>query len=178
LLVISSELMRHGETDIIAQFRARHLELVKLAAFLLGDHAAAEDVVQDVFVRVWKARRRLAANGVSAAYFHKAVVNGCRSVHRRRAIARRFDGSREAAPWIEPGASAEDIALQAAQEMAVLRALAALPMRQREALVLRYYQRMSEAEIAAAMGVSRGTVKSTAARGLAALGRRLLQEDQ
>jgi RNA polymerase sigma-70 factor (sigma-E family) len=170
--------MRCGEADVIAQFRARQLDLVRLAALLLGDHAAAEDVVQDVFVKVWAARGRLAANGVSAAYFHKAVVNGCRSVHRRRAIARRFGGSRDASAWLEPQASAEDTALRAAEEIAVLRALATLPVRQREALVLRYYQRMSEAEIAAAMGVSCGTVKSTAARGLAALGRRLRQEDQ
>ena len=176
--MISRELIRDSEADVIAQFRARHLELVKLAALLLGDYSAGEDVVQDVFVKVWTARRRLAANGISAAYFHRAVVNGCRSVHRRRAIARRFGGSRDAALWLEPGASAEDVALKAAQELAVLRALAALPLRQREALVLRYYQRMSEAEIAAAMGISRGTVKSTAARGLAALGRRLRQEDQ
>jgi RNA polymerase sigma-70 factor (sigma-E family) len=170
--------MRYGDADVIAQFHARHVDLVRLAALLLGDHAAAEDVVQDVFVKVWKARHRLAVDGVSAAYFHRAVVNACRSVHRRRGIARRFNGSRDAALWMEPEASAEDVALRTAQELAVLRALATLPLRQREALVLRYYQRMSEAEIAAVMGVSRGTVKSTAARGLAALGRRLRLQDR
>jgi len=110
--------------------------------------------------------------------FHRSVLNACRSVHRRRVVARRFGVSREAALWAVPEASAEDVALRAADELAVLRALTALPVRQREALVLRYYQRMSEAEIAAVMGISRGTVKSTAARGLAALGKRLRQQDQ
>jgi DNA-directed RNA polymerase specialized sigma24 family protein len=73
-----------GEADIVAQFRARHLGLVRLAALLLGDSAAAEDVVQDVFTRVWEGRHRLAAAGFTAPYFYRAVVNGCRSVHRRR----------------------------------------------------------------------------------------------
>jgi DNA-directed RNA polymerase specialized sigma24 family protein len=91
--------------DIVAQFRTRHLELVRLAALLLGDHAAAEDVVQDVFARVWAARARLAADGISAGYFHTSVVNACRSQHRRHAIARRFGSSREAAQWSEPVAS-------------------------------------------------------------------------
>jgi len=75
-----------------------------------------------------------------------------------------------------PEASAEEAVLRADEDRLVLRGLAALPRRQREALVLRYYQRLSEAQIAEAMGISRGTVKSTTARGLAALGRRLRQE--
>ena len=73
-----------AEADIVAQFRARHLDRVRLAALLLGDSAAAEDVVQDVFTRVWEGRHRLAAAGFTAPYFYRAVVDGCRSVHRRR----------------------------------------------------------------------------------------------
>jgi RNA polymerase sigma-70 factor (sigma-E family) len=165
-----------GEADIVAQFRARHLELVKLAALLLGDSAAAEDVVQDVFTRVWEGRNRLAAAGFTAPYFYRAVVNGCRSVHRRRRVALLFGGAAEAALLADPGVSAEEAMLRADEDRLVLRALAALPHRQREALILRYYQRLSEAEIAQAMRISRGTVKSTTARGLAALGRRLRQE--
>ena len=164
------------EADIVAQFRARHLELVRLAALLLGDSAAAEDVVQDVFARVWEGRDRLAAAGFSAGYFYRAVVNGCRSVHRRRG-AFPAGSAAEAALLSQPGTSAEDVVLRADEDRRVLHALAALPRRQREALVLRYYQRLSEAEIAEAMRISRGTVKSTTARGLAALGRRLRQED-
>jgi RNA polymerase sigma factor (sigma-70 family) len=163
------------EADIVAEFRSRHLELVRLAALLLGDYAAAEDVVQDVFARVWAARVRLAVEGVSGGYFHTSVVNACRSLHRRRAIVRRFGSSREAAQWSEPVASAETVALRADEDSQVLRALAALPQRQREALVLRYYQRLSEAETADVMRVSRGTVKSTTSRALASLARTLRQ---
>lgn len=165
-----------GEADIVTQFRAQHLDLVRLAALLLGDSAAAEDVVQELFARLWAGRGRLAATGVSAPYLYRAVVNACRSVHRRRKAARRYDGTFEALLLSEPGMSAEDAALAADRDKLVLRALSALPRRQREALILRYYQRLSEAEIAEVMGISRGTVKSTTARGLAALGRRLRQE--
>jgi RNA polymerase sigma-70 factor (sigma-E family) len=167
---------RAHEADIVAEFQARHLDLVKLAILLLGDPGAAEDVVQDVFTRVWERRQRLAAAGFSAAYFYRAVVNGCRSVHRRRRVLLRFGTGPDAALDPEPGASAEDVVLRADEDRLVLRALAALPRRQREALILRYYQRLSEAEIAEVMGISRGTVKSTAARGLAALGKHLRQE--
>jgi RNA polymerase sigma factor (sigma-70 family) len=163
------------EADIVAEFRARHLQLVRLAALLLGDYAAAEDVVQDVFARVWAARARLAVEGVSAGYIHTSVVNACRSLHRRRVIARRFGSSRDASQWFDPVASAETVALRADEDSQVVRALAALPRRQREALVLRYYQRLSEAETAEVMRVSRGTVKSTTARALASLGRTLRQ---
>jgi RNA polymerase sigma-70 factor (sigma-E family) len=166
------------EADIVAQFRARHLDLVRLAALLLGDSAAAEDVVQDVFARVWEGRDRLAAAGFTAGYFYRAVVNGCRSVHRRRRGPFLLGASAEVALLAVPEASAEEAVLRADDDRRMLRALAALPRRQREALILRYYQRLSEAEIAAAMGISRGTVKSTTARGLAALGRRLRQEGQ
>lgn len=95
------------EADIVAEFRARHLDLVRLA--------------------------------------------------------RRFGSSREAAQLTEPVASAETVALRADEDSQVLRTLAALPRRQREALVLRYYQRLSEAETAEVMRVSRGTVKSATA---------------
>jgi RNA polymerase sigma-70 factor (sigma-E family) len=175
---VNGEFTRYGEADLAALFRARHLELVRLATLLLGDQAAAEDVVQDVFARVHAGWERLAANGVSVAYLRTAVVNGCRSVQRRRVIARRFGVSREAALWSEPHESAEAVVLLAEEGRRVLRALASLPQRQREALVLRYYQRLSEAEIAEAMRISRGTVKSTTARGLATLSRKLREGER
>jgi len=72
--------------------------------------------------------------------------------------------------------SAEQEAIRAEDRDEVLRALAALPARRREVLVLRYYLNLSEAEIAATLGISAGTVKSTAARGIAALARELKEE--
>lgn len=134
-------------------------------------------MVQDVFVRACAHRQRLTENGLAASYFRIAVVNACRSVHRRRAIARRFGRGAEAALCTEPEPSAESAVLLTEDRRQVLRALARLPRRQREALVLRYYQRLTEAEIAESMGISRGTVKSTLSRGLDALGGRLSKEE-
>ena len=164
------------EAGIADLFLARHTDLVRLATLLVGDQATAEDVVQDVFTKVYARAERLTGNGVAMSYFRTAVLNACRSVHRRRAIARRFGGSAEAKLWAEPAESPEATIMLAEDRRQVLRALAALPRRQREALVLRYYQRLSEPEIAETMGISRGTVKSSLSRALASLGRMLKEE--
>lgn len=83
-----------GGADVADLFRARHVDLVRLATLLVGDQATAEDVVQDVFTRVCARAERLAANGIAMSYFRTAVVNACRSVHRRRGVVRRFRGQR------------------------------------------------------------------------------------
>ena len=63
--------------DLADLFQARHLELVRLAALLVGDQASAEDVVQDVFLKVCAQWDRLTESGVAVSYFRTAVVNGC-----------------------------------------------------------------------------------------------------
>ena len=110
------------------------------------------------------------------AYVRAAVLDGCRGASRRRAVARRFGGARDGsaadATWSTQG-SAESEALLAEDRRQVLAALAGLSRRRREVLVLRYWLGLPEAEIAAMLGISPGTVKSTAARGIAALAREL-----
>ncbi len=101
------------------------------------------------------------------------MLNGCRSVLRRRVIARRVGAARRDEP---PAKSAESQVILSEDRRQVLAALARLPHRRREVLVLRYYLGLSEAEIAAVLGISPGTVKSTAARGLAALARDLEEQ--
>jgi RNA polymerase sigma-70 factor (sigma-E family) len=167
-----------GRAEIAEMFRARHLELVRLAALLVGDQATAEDVVQDVYTKVCAGWERLADSRLAVSYFRTAVVNGCRSVHRRRAMVWRLGRMMPPPFWDEPEPSAESAVMLAEDRRRVLRALAGLPRRQREALVLRYYQRLTELEIAEAMGISRGTVKSTLSRGLAALGNSLTGENR
>ena len=157
-------------------FRAHHLEFVRLTTHLVGDRPTAEDVVQDVFVRLHAHPDRVAGEGAPLAYVRASVVNGCRSVQRRRKIARRNNDAGEAAALQANEASAESAVLLAEDRRQVLAALAGLPRRRREVLVLRYYLGLSEAEIASVLGVSAGTVKSTAARGLAALARKLGEE--
>jgi RNA polymerase sigma-70 factor (sigma-E family) len=157
--------------DLAALFRLHHLELVRLALLLIGDRPTAEDVVQDVFARLQARDGRLAGrNDGGLAYARAAVVNGCRSVHRHRITVYRAS-ARLDPPGVHD--SAEGQALLAEDRRQVLAALSELPRRRREVLVLRYYVGLSEAEIAAALGISTGAVKSSAARGLAALARKI-----
>jgi RNA polymerase sigma-70 factor (sigma-E family) len=158
-------------SDVAALFRERHAELVRLAVLVVGDRPTAEDVVQDVFARL--CGRNLLPDRDCLAYVRAAVLNGCRSVLRRRALARRFGGAGDLDRSDAAPDSAENEAMLAEDRRQVLAALATLPTRRREVLVLRYWLGLSEAEIAAVLGISPGTVKSSAARGLAALARKL-----
>jgi RNA polymerase sigma-70 factor (sigma-E family) len=162
--------------DLTVLFMRRHTELVRLALLLVGDQATAEDVVQDVFARLHARRAEGPAGEDPLPYIRAAVLNGCRSQLRRRAVVRRFAGTQ--GPLFEQVTqdSAEQEMIRSQERARVLAALAALPVRRREVLVLRYYVGLSEAEIARVLGISPGTVKSTAARGLAALARRLGEE--
>jgi len=161
--------------DLAGLFRAYHLELVRLAAFVLGDVAAAEDVVQDVFVRLHQRWDSLADQWDPLPYLRTAVVNGCRSAFKRRASLLRRQAAAANEPAALPPLTAEESMLLSEDRRRLLAALAALPQRRREVLVLRYYAGLSEAEIASTLGISPGTVKSTAARGLDALAR-ILEE--
>ena len=155
-------------------FREHHGELVRLALLMVGDLPTAEDVVQDVYASLHKRWSHSAAPDEVLPYVRAAVLNGCRSVLRRRGIARRAGALHSASARDQTSAaSAENEVMLSEDRRQVLAALARLPRRRREVLVLRYYLGLSEAEIAAVLGIGSGTVKSTAARGLAALAREL-----
>jgi RNA polymerase sigma-70 factor (sigma-E family) len=145
-------------------YSAHYRPLVRLAALLLHDPAEAEEVTQDAFVALHRRWRRLRDPGAALPYLRASVVNGARSRLRHRAVVQRH---LQAVPTHEP--SAEQQVLAGLDRRAVVEALRALPARQREALVLRYWAGLSEAEIAEAMGVARGSVKSHASRGMTAL---------
>jgi RNA polymerase sigma-70 factor (sigma-E family) len=153
---------------VTALYAEHALGLVRLAVLLVGDRASAEDVVQEAFLGLYRRWDRLPDTSAPLAYVRVSVVNGGRTTLRRRSRAR------QVGRWTEPPAeSAEALALLSEEQRAVAGALRRLPGRQREALVLRYYLDLSEAEIAAAMGISKGTVKSATSRALAAVGRTL-----
>jgi len=145
--------------------------LVRLAALLVRDTPTAEEVVQDSFVAMHGGWQRLRDAEKALAYLRQAVVNRSRSVLRHRTVV---DKNLQKAPPDMP--SAEHGAMVLLERHAVVAALRGLPERQREAIVLRYYADLSEAEIAAAMGISRGAVKSHTARGMSAL-RAALEQD-
>ena len=159
---------------IAALFRDYHAELVRLALLMVGDLPTAEDVVQDVYASLQRRSRALTVD-TPLPYVRAAVLNGCRSVLRRRGIAHRAGLAHRARTGDETMtlASAESEVILSEDRRQVLGALARLSRRRREVLVLRYYLGLSEAEIAAVLGISAGTVKSTAARALAALAREL-----
>ncbi len=158
-----------GETGRDETFAALHREhyeqLVRLARFLVDDRGTGEELVQDAFVRVYRAWSRVED---PVRYVRRAVVNGARSQLRHRAVVRRY-----VPPALPPGAPADEEVVVRSQHADVVDALGTLPRRQRECLVLRYYLDLSEADIATTLGISRGSVKSHASRGLTALGRRL-----
>jgi RNA polymerase sigma factor (sigma-70 family) len=137
-----------------ALYVAEYEAMVRVAFLIVGSRADAEDVAQDAFARVHLRGDRVDRPG---AYLRRCVVNGALDVlRRRRTLADRVRALR-----------AEDSTVLGADELSD--ALAALPDRQRAALVLRFYQGLSEREVAEALGVRPGTAKSLVHRGLANL---------
>lgn len=170
---------RWSADDALTHLYAAHWRaLVRLSYLLVRDQGVAEEVVQDAFVAVHRRWRSIADGDHALAYLRTAVVNGSRSALRRREVRRRWAEAGgptavDPAPLDHTARSAEDDALAADERRAVNAGLAALPTRQREVLVLRYHAGLSEAEIAETLGLSRGSVKSHAHRGLAGLRRAL-----
>ena len=152
---------------ITALYGAHALGLIRLALVMTGDRQAAEDIVHDAFCGLHRRWPALRDSSKALLYVRSAVLNGCRMEFRRLKSTSATTGRLAAEP---PSAwSAESAALAIQEQQEVLTALRRLPPRQREALVLRYYLDLSEADTAAAMRVSKGTAKSTVARGLRAL---------
>src|SRR5499425_1788458 len=149
---------------VTAIYRTHYRSLVRLAVLLVRDVATAEEVVQDSFIAMHGAWRRLRDTEKALSYLRQSVVNRSRSVLRHRMVVDK--NAPKPAPDMP---SAEQGALLLLERSAVIAALRTLPPRQREALVLKYYANLSEAQIAAAMGISRGAVKSHTARGVAAM---------
>jgi RNA polymerase sigma-70 factor (sigma-E family) len=151
----------HVLTEIyVGEYRT----LVGLAVLVLHDVPTAEEVVQEAFIAMHSGWRRLRDAEKALPYLRRSVVNRARSILRHRAVV-----DRNAPKHVPDEPSAEAGAIALLERSAVISALRGLPDRQREALVLRYYADRSEAEIAATMGISKGAVKTHAARGLAAL---------
>lgn len=145
-------------------YLAHRNQLVRIALVLVHDMQTAEEVVQEAFESMHLAWRRLRNQEKALAYLKQTIVNRSRSELRHRRVVEMH------APKPAPDEqSAEHAAMTLIERSAVASALRALPVRQREAIVLRYYGGLSEADIAKAMGISKGAVKSHTARAMAAL---------
>ncbi|MBE7187256.1 SigE family RNA polymerase sigma factor [Jatrophihabitans endophyticus] len=151
--------------DLPALYQLHWRYLVRLAVLLVDDTSSAEDVVQDAFIALHRNAGNLRDPDAALGYLRTSVVNLARSVLRRRQVARKH--LKVAEP--EATAPADHDVLLRDEHQAALRAVKALPRHQREVLVLRYWSGLSEREIAQALGISQGSVKSAASRGMATL---------
>jgi RNA polymerase sigma-70 factor (sigma-E family) len=136
--------------------------MVRLAYGLTGDQGHAEDVAQAAFARAYASWSRVARTGDPDAYVRKIVINENLSRFRKRRVAENLVGIVPEGP----GHSGTD---EVSDSEGLLRALRRLGPRQRAVIVLRYWMDMSEAQTAAALNCSVGTVKSQASRALATL---------
>jgi RNA polymerase sigma-70 factor (sigma-E family) len=146
-------------------FEAHYLPVLRLAVLLVGDQETAEDLVADAYARVYVKWRRGGVTDVEA-YLRRSVVNAVKSMWRRRTVGRRVERLVTQATFDADPRALETIVVERNE---LLTALAALPPGQRQCVVLRYYQDLSEAQTAALIGVAIGTVKSQTAKGLARL---------
>ncbi|MEV7072057.1 SigE family RNA polymerase sigma factor [Streptomyces sp. NPDC091972] len=145
-------------------YRAHYRSLLGLAALLLDDTASCEDVVQEAFIRVHSARKRVRDPEKTLAYLRQTVVNLSRSALRRRIL-----GLKLLSKPMPDMASAEEGAYDQLERDSLIKAMKGLQRRQREVLVLRYFADMTEAQVADTLGISLGSVKAYGSRGIAAL---------
>ncbi|EFL24907.1 putative RNA polymerase ECF-subfamily sigma factor [Streptomyces himastatinicus ATCC 53653] len=145
-------------------YRAHYRSLLGLAALLLDDTASCEDVVQEAFIRVHSARKRVRDPEKTLAYLRQTVVNLSRSALRRRIL-----GLKLLSKPMPDMASAEEGAYDQLERDQLIKAMKGLQRRQREVLVLRYFADMTEAQVAETLGISLGSVKAYGSRGIAAL---------
>jgi len=163
---------REQRRQVLAALYARHYADLRRAAFAVtGDWGLAEDLTQEAFVRAWRSWDHLRHEQSARAYLHAIVVNLARTSLQRQLRELRL---RAAAEWSAPAAV---VGPHTGDGIDLLRALARLPVRKRACVVLRFYADFSEAETAAALGVSVGTVKSQTAKALRSL-RKWMDEDE
>jgi RNA polymerase sigma-70 factor (sigma-E family) len=165
-----AELAVDADTALVHLYRAHYAALVRLAILLADDNATAEDLVQDAFVQLHRNAKRLRDPGAALGYLRACVVNGGRSRLRRLQTSRAHLASQTAEAHAP---SPDEHVLLTEGQREVLAAVQALPERQRQVLVLRYYADCTEADTADALGISIGAVKSHAHRAIASLGKKL-----
>lgn len=148
-------------------FASQARSLVRLAAIFCDDRAAAEDLVQEAFIRLHRSAGSIADRERAPAYLRSIVINLARDHNRRGLMSLRHRTTPRLDPEVDP--SAEDDVVVGEHDRAVLDAVRLLPERQRACVVLRYYLQYSESETADTLGISKNSVKTHCRRALAAL---------
>ncbi len=153
-----------AHTEVLALYDEHHAALLRLAALVAPEDGMAEDLVQEAFVRLYKAWGGIQDTAKVPAYLRSTVMNLARGRGRRLGVA-----LRKRPPPPPDAASAEEGALRLDRHREVVSALRQLSERQRACIVLRYYEELTETEIAATLGISVGSVRTHMSRGKAAL---------
>ena len=149
-------------------YELRHADMVRFAAFLTGDVHVAEDIAHEAFVRIFETWDRIDDPERTDAYLRATIVNLVRGSHRRRRVV-----DRQPTPHLTLVGSAEDDAIAGVSRDRVLSAVSSLPLRQRACVVMRYWMRMTESEIATTLELSVGSVRTHVKRGTETLKRTL-----
>ena len=157
-----------SDSVVATLFTTEAARLVSLARFFVDDRTAAEDLVQEAFIRLSRSAHRIREHDKAAAYLRSIVVNLARDHNRRGLVSLRH---RPPAHPDEP--SAEDTAAHNESREEVVAALRDLPVRQRDCIALRYYLELPVEEIAATLGISANSVKTHLQRGMRTLARTL-----
>jgi RNA polymerase sigma-70 factor (ECF subfamily) len=153
---------------VVRLFREHGSSLVRLARLFVDDRNAAEDLVQEAFIRLSRSAHRIEDPSKAAAYLRSIVLNLARDHNRRGLVSLRHQ-----LPFDDDAASVEDEVVLREDQQRVIDALRELPHRQRDCVVLRYYFDLGIADIAETLGISGNSVKTHLRRGMAALGERL-----
>lgn len=162
----SPRIVSAADAGVSELYAAHWNALARLAYLMVHDITLAEDITQDALVAVHQRWGDLRDSQAAIGYVRRTIVNRARSALRHQGVVDRYarrTGAQESV------VSAEHTAMQHVEHEEMLHALHALSDKQREVLILRYYSDLSEAEIADALGISRGAVKTHAHRGLARL---------
>jgi RNA polymerase sigma factor (sigma-70 family) len=159
---------------VVTLFEQEGSSLVRLARLFVDDRNAAEDLVQEAFIRLARSATRIEDRTRAAAYLRSIVLNLARDHNRRGLVSLRHQ-----LPFDDRRASVEDEIALRDDQRDVIEALRGLPHRQRDCLVLRYYHELGIDDIATTLAISPNSVKTHLQRGLAALERRLAgREDE
>lgn len=157
-----------ADTLVVKLFETEGARLVQLARWFVDDRTAAEDLVQEAFIRLARAAHRIQDADRAAAYLRSIVINLARDHNRRGLMSLRHRPAAEV-----DHRSAEDHVTDDESRRQVINALRALPRRQRDCIVLRYYAELPVADIADTLGLSPNSVKTHLQRGLRALSAQL-----
>ena len=160
----SAGVRRDADALVVALFRTEGARLVQLARWFVDDRTAAEDLVQEAFLRLARNQHRINDPDRAAAYLRSIVINLARDHNRRGLVSLRHRPPAEV-----DDRSAEDHVADGESRREVIEALRGLPRRQRDCVVLRYYVELPVAEIAATLGLSPNSVKTHLRRGLRSL---------